>query len=184
VKRIMVDLETLGLQPSAVVLSIGLVQFNEKEILDNLHVKLAIDPQIEAGRSIDGSTLDWWMNQEPNARHGLFSGAAQQSRLLVEDGLQLVWKFMQNVDELWGNGAAFDNVVLRHLFMQFKGLTPWSYKADRCYRTVRSMNNHVPFPTFQGVEHNALDDARHQTIHLQLMLWGNRDDAERATDDV
>lgn len=180
----MVDLETLDLLPSAVVLSIGLVQFNEKEIIDELHVKLAIDPQIDAGRTIGGSTIDWWMNQSPAARSQLFDGAAQQSRLLVEDGLQLVWNFMQGVDELWGNGAAFDNVILKSLFLQMKGIAPWGFKADRCYRTVKALHSYFPFPNFIGVEHNALDDARHQTIHLQSMLWGNRDDVERPANDV
>ena len=176
----MVDLETLGLRPTSVVLSVGLVSFNETSILDKLHVRLAVDQQIEAGRTIDGSTLDWWMIQEEAARRHLFSGAAAQRRLLVEDGLQMIWSFMQGADEVWGNGAAFDNVLLRDLFRHMKGIVPWGYKADRCYRTVKAMNTHVPMQPFRGTEHDALDDAINQTIHLQSILWGQAGDDQRA----
>ena len=45
---------------------------------------------------------------------------------------------------VWGNGATFDNVVLSNVFAQFRLDRPWSYKHDRCFRTIKHLLPPVP----------------------------------------
>jgi hypothetical protein len=73
------------------------------------------------------------------------------------------------VPRIWGNGAAFDNVILRSLYESFGQRAPWSYSQDRCYRTFKSLPG-APNPetkAIYGVEHNALDDAIGQALHMK-----------------
>jgi len=46
---------------------------------------------------------------------------------------------------------------------------PWRPWEDRCYRTIKNIIQ-VPADERQGVYHNALDDALHQTRHLLKIL--------------
>jgi exodeoxyribonuclease VIII len=65
---------------------------------------------------------------------------------------------------LWGNGAAFDNVILRNSYVRCSIEAPWQFWQDRCFRTVASSS---PMKRVaEGVAHNALDDAITQAKHL------------------
>jgi len=70
---------------------------------------------------------------------------------------------------VWGNGAAFDNVILASAYRQANITQPWLFWNDRCYRTVKALS---PAVTMQrnGTHHNALDDAESQARHLIDML--------------
>ena len=66
---------------------------------------------------------------------------------------------------IWGNGAAFDNVVLASAFRATGMQVPWAFWNDRCYRTVKSLFSNVKLKR-SGTHHNALDDAVTQAKHL------------------
>ena len=69
--------------------------------------------------------------------------------------------------EVWGNGADFDNATIIHLAAQNGWRPPWSYRTNRCFRTIRNIKGVDELDVnFKGVEHNALDDARYQAERL------------------
>lgn len=70
---------------------------------------------------------------------------------------------------VWGNGAAFDNVILASAYRRVTAGTPWQYWNDRCYRTVKALHPDVPMQR-TGDHHNALDDAISQAHQLIAML--------------
>ena len=70
---------------------------------------------------------------------------------------------------MWGNGAAFDNVILAVAYKRAWLPVPWSYKNDRCYRTVAALAPEVARPEV-GERHNAADDAEAQARHLIEVL--------------
>jgi hypothetical protein len=66
---------------------------------------------------------------------------------------------------MWGNGAAFDNVVLRNAFERAHLTPPWNFRQDMCYRTIKTLFPDVEMPERVG-KHNALEDAKWQAQHL------------------
>lgn len=171
-KSVMVDLETLDVGPHAVIVSIGAVAFDNAEIGEKLYLQMAddIDFQIKHKRTVRGDTVKWWMGQTEEAR-AAFTGGEQVTTL------EALNKFSQfcarNGDmkvEIWGNGAPFDNVILRTLYEDLGFTPPWIFSHDRCYRTMKSIGAPVQPAARQGTHHNALDDAVTQAIHLQEIM--------------
>ena len=70
---------------------------------------------------------------------------------------------------VWGNGADFDNAILRNAYTAVNRELPWMYYNNRCLRTLRGENPDVAKPAFVGTPHHAGDDARNQAEHLLLI---------------
>ena len=70
-----------------------------------------------------------------------------------------------------GNGATFDNVILRNLYARFLRVFPLPFWADRDLRTAVDMGNvdtrEIPFV---GIKHYSLDDALHQVKILKAAI--------------
>jgi exodeoxyribonuclease VIII len=65
-----------------------------------------------------------------------------------------------NIDGVWGNGASFDNAIINTAYRVCGYSKPWGKNQDKCYSTIRAL---YPLSLdFQGVAHNAVDDAKHQ----------------------
>ena len=159
----MIDLETLGTGSNSVVVSVGLVAFNIStgEILAELDIGLNLNQQIKTGGVIDGDTLEFHFAQAPDSIQKM----AQRKALDVKDGLDNISNFIKanNITALWGNGATFDNVILRNLYARHLKVFPLGFWTDRDLRTAVDIYNidtrTVPF---EGIKHYCLDDARHQ----------------------
>ena len=159
----MIDLETLGTGSNSVVVSAGLIAFNIStgEILAELDIGLNLNQQIKTGGVIDGDTLEFHFAQAPDSIQKM----AQRKVLDVKEGLELISNFIKanNITTLWGNGATFDNVILRNLYARHLKVFPLGLWTDRDLRTAVDIYNidtrTVPF---EGIKHYCLDDARHQ----------------------
>ena len=40
---------------------------------------------------------------------------------------------------IWGNGAGFDNTLLRQAYEVNSREVPWAFRHDRCFRTLRGL---------------------------------------------
>ena len=123
----MIDLETLGTGSNSVVVSVGLVAFNIStgEILAELDIGLNLNQQIKTGGVIDGDTLEFHFAQAPDSIQKM----AQRKVLDVKEGLDLISNFIKanNITTLWGNGATFDNVILRNLYARHLKVFPLQF---------------------------------------------------------
>jgi len=171
----MLDLETLGTSNKAVVLSIGAVKFDpyDSKLGNTFYVELTDDlkTQQAVGRTIDTSTVLWWMQQSAQARQ-IFSDppAKDVIRATTVSALLQFRDFINDPETcLWGNGVDFDNAILADLYRDMSLPAPWSFRFNRCFRTMRGM-----FPGHEsardGVHHNALDDAIYQAKLLQEIM--------------
>lgn len=174
-KRVMIDLETLGTAPGCVVLSIGAVEFDDDgagpEVMtcvinkaDSLRRGLAVDPNTEA----------WWEKQSEEARCVLaMADDPALSRSLVyalgmfED--YLVRRGGPDGVEVWGNGADFDNAILAACYRAVGLEAPWKFWNNRCYRTLKALHPEIKLERV-GTYHNALDDAVTQAEHATRLL--------------
>lgn len=177
----MCDFETLDLLPTAAVLSIGVVEFfpdrwtprstQEDLIGERFYSTFNLQSQIDQGRTISADTLCWWMNQGSEAKKASFG--KNQNAPHVAEVLMHLNTFIQQFPTpvaLWGNGAAFDNVILTNLYNQFKINPAYRFTSDSCYRTLKNLIPGVDPGKRAGVHHNALDDAIFQAIHACSLL--------------
>lgn len=179
---VMIDVETLDTRPSTVILSIGAVRFNieQPEVIgDTFHVYVDIDSCLAHGRTVSGSTIMWWLDQDQAAREKLLRAA----RVPLKSALLELSTFITEKDRVWGNGASFDNAILADAYRSVGLPQPWRYWGDMCYRTLKNLYPHVKKPAFTGVQHDALDDAIHQARHLQLIYQRIKEDQLATSDD-
>ena len=172
-RDVMIDIETMSNTPDAAIVSIGAVEFDfaSKRLGEEFYVNIDLASAVDSGGVMNASTVIWWMKQTEAAR-SLFLEPAQH----IADALNHFSEWMQQRGEkndirVWGNGAAFDNVILVAAYTRLGLEPPWKFWNDRCYRTIKNL-----FPKNKahriGTHHHALDDARTQAMHL-IELSGN-----------
>ncbi len=164
--NVMIDLETLGNKPGSVIVALGAVVFSREGISREFYTRIDADSCVKVGLTMDPSTVKWWLNQGEEARAEI-----------LKPGLPLAVACMDFTNflfgheaQVWGNGAAFDNVLLAAAFRAAGWEVPWKFWNDRCFRTLKAMRPEVRYEA-QGVAHNALDDARSQALHAIKLLW-------------
>lgn len=165
-EHVMLDLETLGDCNEAAIISIGAVKFNETEILDEFHV--GVDPRSceQLGLKITASTVLWWLDHDRQpAREALFN----LERVDLASALVGFSDWFGEKKCIWGNGATFDNIILRSAYRACGMPYPTPFWLDRCYRTVKNLAPGIELVR-EGTHHDACDDARCQAKHLQAIV--------------
>jgi hypothetical protein len=163
-KHLMVDMETLAVSPSAVVLSLGAVHFDPYSTgyTDSLYFRIDIDDQDELGREVDPNTLTWWSSQPPEIMEEAFS---PDNRISLADAMDRFHKFAWGCDAFWSHGATFDLVILENIYRQLNKSLPWSYWQQRDTRTLFDLGIDPDMP--KNSKHDALQDAIRQSIGVQ-----------------
>jgi hypothetical protein len=165
--HIMIDLETLDVEASAVVTSIGVAVGLDGGGMDLLDLRISDwGNQIKRGRTIDGETVKWWLQQSDAARASLIETNTTTALALQELTL-MVKRYPKH--QVWGNGASFDLSILRSLYKDYDLPCPWHFRDESCFRTMRQMVKVSP-PQEKGVAHRAVDDAIFQLAWLEEML--------------
>ena len=169
---VMVDLETLGTRPGAVILSIGAVVFGKDGADTDLTFEecIDIDSCLRCGLTVDGGTLEWWLRQNERAR-GIFQVKGKPLTMVLVNFAGWLQALPGDL-RLWGNGASFDCALLAEAYRRAGWLElPWKYTAERCYRTLAALHSEVP-KAKALVAHCALDDALAQATHAAAILRG------------
>lgn len=168
----MIDLETLGKSPTAVIKQIGWAVFpnpveGKPRVVDSGVIYVDLQSALDYGLKIDGSTFEWWMRQDKDSR-----------ALMVVPGVDLrsaLSLFIAIVEtfrpvRVWARGLDFDLGMLRHVFSLFCMEPPWAYNAGRDVRTLEELHWAEPPARNALTLHSAKDDAVHQALHVQLCL--------------
>lgn len=160
--HLMIDIETLGINPHSPIISIGACAFCVKtgKIGRKFHKVVAWDiRRFQA----DVSTLQWWMKQSDAARLLVLHEDAPPIQHVLID----LNRFIENldtttstIDHVWANGPSFDLVILRNAYSVCHIEEPWKFWCERDVRTAR---DHIGQKTQPTVAHNALEDAIAQT---------------------
>ncbi|EFM8082177.1 exonuclease [Escherichia coli] len=172
--HLMIDLETMGKNPDAPIASIGAVFFDPQTGETGPEFSKIIDMDT-CGGSVDISTIKWWLKQSREAQSAILT-----DEIPLDDALL---QFREFIDEnsgeffvqVWGNGANFDNVILRRSYERQEIPCPWRYTNDRDVRTMVALGLVMNFDarnviTFEGERHNALHDARYQAQYVSA-IW-------------
>lgn len=172
--NLMVDLESLDTKPTSAITSIGAVFFDENGIGRTFYRRVNPQSCVDLGLTISLDTIFWWMEQNEDARAELIKAykeglSIQQALTKLSNFIREEFYFNKSTDinslRIWGNGATFDNVILKNAYEACYMRTPWGFRGDMCYRTIKNLYPDVPFKR-SGTAHNALDDAISQAKHL------------------
>lgn len=168
IPNVMIDIETLGTGHLPVILSIGAAKFDPHGDSINDSFYVAVDPVSceHFGLKVTASTAMWWMDPERDVAR---TNMLQESRVDLATALEgfIQWYGHDSLPT-WGNGATFDNVIMRSVLDKVMYECPWKFWDDRCYRTLKSMAPSIKIER-HGMYHNALDDAVSQALHLQAI---------------
>jgi hypothetical protein len=168
----MVDIETLGVKPGCIILSIGAVEFNENVIIDQFHVRIDPLDAEKYGLKPEASTVMWWLDQDKDAQNSLFKEKGFPLRRALEMLREhFVWS---NVDRVWCNGAGFDFPILKAAYEAAGlGTLPWAYWSEMDFRTFKNLfkKGDVKLAKVDPVlKHDALEDARAQAQTVMNLL--------------
>ncbi|EGI6921212.1 exonuclease [Escherichia coli] len=172
--HLMIDLETMGKNPDAPIISIGAIFFDPQTGDMGPEFSKTIDLET-AGGVIDRDTIKWWLKQSREAQSAIMT-----DEIPLDDALLQLREFIdENSGEffvqVWGNGANFDNTILRRSYERQGIPCPWRYYNDRDVRTIVERGKAIDFDArtaipFEGERHNALDDARYQAKYVSV-IW-------------
>lgn len=163
----MLDIETLGTRPGAVILAAAFVRFSDEA---HCTLNFSIPDQQALGLEIDPETHAWWGRQDPAAW-----AAATENPLPIAAALPYVATWLQwaaggGEALIWCHGATFDAPLLGELYRRAGIACPWAFWSVRDTRTLYDLAGvdvkayAVPPP------HIALNDAIGQTRAANVAL--------------
>lgn len=162
------DIETLGTEEGAIVLSIGAVEFDTQsdKMFDTFYVNICTISSLNHGLKHDERTVAWWNDQE---RETAYHMLLEDQRPLPTALLMLSdWLARIGPQNIWAKPPKFDCGLLEAAYRAANIPVPWDHRKPLCVRTAIRMSgiNEKEIP-FSGTEHNALDDAIHQAKIVQ-----------------
>jgi len=160
-KRVMLDIETLGTDPGAAIVSLGAVTFGDGS-REGFYRSVNLPSATGAGLSVDGDTLEWWLEQSDTAQQQLTGGKD------LETALADFNEFVHDADELWANSPSFDLAIIKFA-MELLDIEPaWDFYQERDFRTLKNLPGRPKIE--RSDEHHAMADADYQADVAAEML--------------
>lgn len=164
----MIDLETLGVEPDSVIMTLGAIKFDpysDAEPHSPLYLRADVEEQSEYyKRSIDDNTLAWWSRQPQEIQDEAFG---DHERASCADLAKQLNKWCVGLDYIWCQGPTFDFVILQDFYKKIGQPVPWNYWQIRDSRTLFAMMPQDPRKAIQEELHNALADCYYQAKCVQ-----------------
>jgi hypothetical protein len=189
----MIDLETLDVRSSAVVLSIAVIEFDLAEVPEwtalvarAFFVKFDVNQQVtDYKSSIDKSTLEWWSKQSKMVKErsfipGKFDVSAADGLALLRDHCDLNIKSDKNRNSTFWARGCLDQVCLDDLSRNVTGdlVVPYNNWYDvRTAIDLTCENSHRGYCKVPGFDYGAVCN-KHDPIHdcandLMMLLSNN-----------
>ena len=166
--NVMIDLETLGVNPGCAIMSIGAVRFDETELLgEPFYYEISLASCRAVGLVVEKDTRNWWRGQAASLYDRTLNGDGEDLPYILTRFNSWAPTGMWNI---WSNGAAFDIPILTVAYRACGFLAPpWRPFSDRCYRTLKNLRPEIKMNRV-GEAHDALHDARSQALHAIELL--------------
>lgn len=176
-RSVMVDIETLGLNPGCPILSIGavvfdpLINFVSKE--DRFHTWVRPSYSVFEGFKIDADTLRWWLQKDPEFLAECEAVGGNTYNALIQFNN---WVATQKVNHIWANDPSFDIAIINQAARTILGspLSSFNYKGERSFRTIVALGIELGIVAPERREdlkkHNALSDAIAQAEEVTYII--------------
>lgn len=161
---VMIDIEALGVNPDAMILTIAAQAFDPlgsgwyKQFY---YTRISIESQ--PNRVVQDGTIEWASTQPEIMNEAL----APDNRIPLDDALKQLHKMVWQSNRIWANGINYDLPILEHAYKSYNMPIPWQYYRARDARTIYSLYPDLPKPP---TTHHALEDCRRQIKMLQESL--------------
>lgn len=164
---IMLDIECLGVAPDALILNIAAIGFDpcSDQLFPQHAVYHRIDPDSQAGRSIDPATVAWWAQQCDEAKQEAFG---EDDRVPLPQALENLSALLWKGTRIWANGVTYDMTILEHAFKEHGMPLPWKYYNVMDARTVFRL---CPEEQRAKNNHHALQDCINQADLIQRCFY-------------
>jgi len=179
------DVETLGVESNAIVLSAALIHFDPEkrptyqDLLDDAcFVKFNAKEQAQMGRTVSKSTLDWWKEQHEYIRQISFDSSIGD--MTAENAIKTLQDYMAkfpNADKqtMWARGS-LDQLVIDSLCVKLGLQEITGYNMWRDVRTAvdilyGSTNGYVEvdhplFKRHEVIKHHPVHDCALDAMQL------------------
>jgi hypothetical protein len=168
---IMLDLETFGTRPNAAIVQLGIQPFNsltgEFDRKDGRKWDVALDSCLDAGGSVDQSTISWWVRNSAKmpTGDGVYIGP------VLEEVTRWLLASMPKKFTVWSQGANFDIPIVDGYYGRLKLRSAWNPTAARDTRTVYELARERGWEKAPGeTSHDALEDCWKQIEDLSDAL--------------
>lgn len=186
----MVDIETMGVTPTAPVLTIGAVLFDPQadDTFEQLRKRaflrvIDIKDAVKHSTGVEPDTLKWWLSQTDTAIKRLITGDLISVKQALTDlyayaqdrsacsPLGEQWRYLPLPQCYWANSPNFDMVILEASARSVGLPWPFFFSWYRDLRTIKDCafpNGPDDVPRLnEGVAHDAADDAVAQALLVQ-----------------
>lgn len=175
---LMIDLETYGLNVDCTLRSVGACFFDieTNEVGETFYGNITLQSCLDIGMYVDPQTKAWWGNQSKESQAAL-EVAQRPVKDVITDFRRWVITNTRNKEALrvWSHGLSFDIPILNFVQAALRLRPAWNFWNERDTRTmIWIAERRDPEETarqrasFDGVQHNALDDARNQARVMQM----------------
>jgi len=169
VTDIMLDLETLGVSPGSVVLSMGAVAYDPRAPWDSdtgqelartyrFMRKISLEDCCAQGLVIEPGSIRFWMSQSDEAREEAFSGKMLLKNALLDFSDWFGRLPSDGPVKVWAHGAPFDPALLKAAYKAVGLEEPWEFRELRDTRTVFDLAG----ITYKGTRHHVIEDCLDQ----------------------
>ncbi|WP_392563223.1 3'-5' exonuclease (plasmid) [Orbus sturtevantii] len=187
INTIIIDIETLDIDPTAVILSIGAFAFDRFNLDETRKkIKISIDSQEDetpcfhmvcditnqimlGKRTVSMGTLNWWRSQPDLVKNSFIFKCKKyhlETVLMELNSKTEYWKKENKDIKFYFRGTDFDPVILKNALDEYNLQTPWKYYQVRDIRTyidalTGGTKGYIEKnqPCFEMIKHNALHDA-------------------------
>ena len=180
-RHIVIDIETLGIEPGCVILEIGAASFvhgQTEDVTDTFSI--AIDKKksmVELGAFTESKTKDWWVTRYP-ITYGKILNDCRKGNLSPEDALEKfsAWIFDSAKDQdiwFWGNGPEFDMSILNWYYSRVSTVnSPFNFRRVASMRSLSALlpNTRLNENISNEYPHRALHDALYEARELQKFI--------------
>lgn len=173
-RALMIDIETLDIEPTAAIVAIGAVTFNPRgdSIANEDEFSITIDQRSNEahGRSVSEKTLIWWSNQSAEAQASVFQGPHTELSDALRQFTKWVNRLSPTCTRVWAKDPDFDIAILSHACRTLNIMWPFAFWEARSVRTAMEMAypmGDFPIIKASGPKHDALVDARVQALEIQ-----------------
>lgn len=166
-KDIMLDIETLGTGNNAVIIQIGVCEFDRLtgEIGGRACYNLNLKDSLNKGFEIDADTLKWWLQQDQNVFNDILNDDQCTPKVILNE-LSKIFK-----DKCVWCHATFDVPLLNNYFKKYDVWGNIDYRKVRDIRTLVDITNFdLDSLDWTNKTHNALDDCIFQVDYVTKAL--------------
>jgi exodeoxyribonuclease VIII len=190
------DIETLGTTANAVILSVGAIavdssqDYTYDELIENgFYVTLDVKSQVDAGRSIEKDTLEWWGKQGNDAMKVL---TPSKDDIPWDQLVNKIFDYFQKVGanpasiKVYSRGSHFDFGIMHDLFRVTGDRTPYNlpwkwwniHDSKTVIETLLGQGLDVQPEGF--IHHNALHDSAREYMNIQTAIYKFQESLEES----